>query len=86
MILVLQLGTRVSVFTPQFAIEVEHCFYFETQLKAAACCLLFSPAQGEGRTEQRALRAGAMQGSFAPHFRPAFLEKPFLSHSTMFHN
>lgn len=38
----------VSVFTPQFAIKIQHCFYLETQLKDAACCLLFSPAQGDG--------------------------------------
>lgn len=44
----LQLCKCVFVFTPQFAMKTQHCFYLGSQPKDAACCLLSSPAQGPG--------------------------------------
>lgn len=38
----------VSVFTPYFTVQIQHCFYLETQLRVAACCLFFSPTQEDG--------------------------------------
>lgn len=72
----------VCVLTPQFAPRIQHCFCLETQLTGAACCLLSSPAQGDGGDWAESSECGG----HAPRFRPAFLKKLFLSPSTMPHS
>lgn len=81
LILLLQLGTSMLLCS-LLSLLLKHSTAFilrhSSRMLLAAC---FSHLH---KAEQRVL--GAMQGSFIPHFRPAFLQKPFLSHPTTLHS